>query len=395
VTIEHKSRQTSGDDRLASISAPHAFGFLARNEFQFCHLEHVIRRMNAPVICRPKLAQKLRAKYHDVVFIEWRKTWFRLYGDFAVIVVQGGFDHAETLKHSKLAMMQYGYAKAPYNFGDMRALADLNLAYGTYAEERFSAFAPAVSVGHPGIEAALEPDEISKTERYLKDIFPEPRPIVLYAPTWGDLSSLSNWIADIASLGESVNVLIKLHHNSVAEFKSVVSGYLNNGSVALVEDGPSLLSLSLASDVVASDQSGAVFDAMLAGTPVVILQGDPTVVQNHKKQDQHSLEINRASELGVCVHTRQELSDAITNATKNPLSNSPLVDQLYCPAEGSVDRIVAALISLRDGEVVPSQMQSYVMSSVRKSRSRISKQRRFLLWGVMLAVVLLALVVFI
>ena len=47
-------------------------------------------------------------------------------------------------------MVQYGYAKEPYNFGAWRENADLLLAYGEYAREKFSKSARSISIGIPG-----------------------------------------------------------------------------------------------------------------------------------------------------------------------------------------------------------------------------------------------------
>ena len=47
-------------------------------------------------------------------------------------------------------MVQYGYAKEPYNFGAWRENADLILAYGEYAREKFSKSARSIAIGIPG-----------------------------------------------------------------------------------------------------------------------------------------------------------------------------------------------------------------------------------------------------
>ena len=368
-------------------------GFLARNRFQYLHCQHIIAYCNAPVICRPKLAEELRQEFGGLNVYAWRKPWWCLDGEFDVLVAQGNFDRSEDMKQTKIAHMQYGYAKAPYNFGPMRAFADLHLGYGEYAVEKFERYAPSIAVGHPWAEAAKDPHTIANMINERAKIFPQDRPLILYAPTWGDLSSLPDWAEQVASLGDRYNVLLKPHHNSLKSFGHLLET-LETNTVKIVQGGASLLSWISVSDLAISDQSGAIFDALLLECPLVLIGDDSANVLSSKKQDKESLEIAYRTELGYVVTRRADLDGVVAKALEEGPKNSKISGQLHMPAAGTLDRMRAALVGLAAGQFRPTAEQRAISEPIKAKQRRKRKNKSILMGLVLMALIALLYLIF-
>src|SRR5690606_36680294 len=88
-------------------------------------------------------------------------------------------------------------------------------------------------------------------------------PRLLYMPTYGELSSLRSVLAKLRSTDAEVTV--KLHH---AEDREAMESLLDGFRVVYADADP--VALLRAHDGVITDFSGAAFDALYAGRPVVV-----------------------------------------------------------------------------------------------------------------------------
>src|SRR5690606_35068599 len=120
----------------------------------------------------------------------------------------------EDLEHTKVAMLQYGLAKEPHNYGAWRSLGDLQLAYGEYSARRLRHYSPAVAVGNPALDRWHEPGYRELTRALWSKRMDLDRPTIAYAPTWGPLSTVEQFVDAVAELSTEYNVLLKLHHNT-------------------------------------------------------------------------------------------------------------------------------------------------------------------------------------
>ena len=234
--------------------------------------------------------------------------------DFDIVVSQTGPPGKGKFDHAKFVMVQYGYAKEPYNFGEWRADAHLILAYGPYAQSRYSERAPSISIGNPRWDdwndAVFRQTAVDTLSRYMS---PD-RKTVLYAPTWGDLSSAPDWLDTVEALAHDYNVIVKAHHNSTRD-----------GQIAETSKHPNLhflpdhdlFALMSVSDVVISDLSGAIFDAVLCGCPVVLVAPKELRARLGKKLDAQSIEVANRAEFGTVVNIKSDLAPAIANAIQN------------------------------------------------------------------------------
>jgi hypothetical protein len=342
------------------------FAFIARNAFQAQSMAPLCRAVAGVMICRPKLARNLKGL--DVAVREWRWPWAILDGRYPVLVMHGSYPGALAHRKSKIAMIQYGYAKEPYNFGAWRAAADLILAYGPYAAQKFAVFAPVREVGHP-------------FHKFVKDNWRAPATFVkgqrlriLYAPTWGDLSSLDHASASVIDLSVHHDVTIKLHHNTMSREPARVAFFAQH-KARMADKNQSVIETILDHDVVISDNSGAIFDAILCQRPVVLIDSDPALMAGARKSDPNSLEIAQRPSIGVQAQP-DNLRDAVETAGHPNYAPAIGMDMLYADVTNPMIEMKTALADLADGKITGNQMQTYSSTALRKG----ARQKQTLLW---------------
>lgn len=350
--------------------------FIGWNPFQFIHIKSLASKIQGSVF----ILENRRDHLHDftdeiltnqeVPVIVWEAGKIKeLDGVFDVIVCQTMFLHLPLFEKTKIVMLQYGYAKEPHNYGTWRALADLCLVYGSYTEKKISAYSPSKAVGNPRLQLWYDEEfHLNAKSKYSHNIESDLL-TVMYMPTWGELSSIDEYIDSVLALSKNYNLLIKLHHNT---------DLLEDGRLEKIEtdrihffgandDALELLSIS---DIVISDYSGAIFDAIHCRKPVVLLDKDEKEILEEAKIDVHSIEFNRRNELGYRVNKPSELIDGIRYVEKN--YNNIISDkegiksELYEYSEESVEKCIEAIDSLMSGDIVRNQMQSYIHDSIKE-----------------------------
>lgn len=308
-----------------------------------------------------------------VPVVVWKRTKMaQLDGVFDVIVCQTIFSQIERFRSSKIAMLQYGLAKEPHNYGAWRSLADLCLVYGAYSERKASHFAPAVSVGNPRFDEWGTPGQEARAHQLLAPQLDPSRKTILYAPTWGELSTQDDFLASVMDLSRHYNVLLKLHHNTALLEQSRACA-ADPGRVVVLGANDDLLDALAVSDVVLSDYSGAIFDALYCGKPVALLR-TPRGREEAAKLDEYSLEVVEQDRIGPVVAD----ADALPGTVAELLSNQPyrsrnaaLVSELFVRGPGAAARAAAALEDLAAGRIArQTQLQGYVRDEIRKNRRK-------------------------
>ncbi len=356
------------------------FGFVGWNPFQLLHSLDIARALPTSTMIVEQRAAHVN-EFSDELLLEcdvpvlvWpEKQMHELDGVFDVIVCQTIFTQIEHFERSKIAMLQYGQAKEPHNFGAWRALADLCLAYGPYAEQRMSYFCPTLSVGNPRLDKwDSYPFMAGARARYGAGLDPTKK-TVLYVPTWGELSTQELFFDAVIDLGRDYNVLIKLHHNTHLLEPHRTDDLLSR-RVHHFGANDDLIELLAVSDIVLSDYSGAVFDALYCKKPVVLLQ-QHSAERFGKKLDAHSLEYAQPQRIGPVCTSPAQVAETVRRVISGELSyrviNEALVSELYTPSPGATERVVAALNALSRGEIAPpTQLQSYVRDEIRSARQQ-------------------------
>lgn len=313
--------------------------FYVRNGFQISHLRPLFRSI-------PGAAWVVKSRKHildlglsDERVVVSRLLLRRTLNSFDAVVSHAGPPGGRVLRHAKWIMVQYGYAKEPYNFGDWRKQADAILAYGDYAVDRFAVHAPAYAVGNPRWDDWQSRVFREEAVRHFPQ-FPTGRPVVLYAPTWGSLSSLPVWSEAVADLATTHTVLIRAHHNAAREGQ--LQFVQASEHVHDVSDVDLMVCLSVA-NVLVSDYSGAIFDGIMCDLPVVLLDLADIAQRFGDKLDAASIEIARRDELGVRVSEPAQLSDAMSEALAGATVSDDLKAQLFHQPVAVADAFRAAL----------------------------------------------------
>ncbi|SFB47796.1 CDP-Glycerol:Poly(glycerophosphate) glycerophosphotransferase [Cohnella sp. OV330] len=167
----------------------------------------------------------------------------------------------------------YGYAKDAWNYAEWNRGFDLILAYGPYSQRRLETYAPTLSVGHPRLKTKNRDESVhdiqGRSLRAWKNGIPE-RATVLYCPTWGDLTSYDWFKTALQQLLGKYNVMIKLHHG-ISLSKDFSADDVDRERVFICDESVDLFDLFPVSDLVISDYSGAIFDAMLTEKRMVLI----------------------------------------------------------------------------------------------------------------------------
>lgn len=366
-------------ERLPSV------GFIGWNPFQLRHaspLAKVLPNSVFLVEARAEHPFSFATKQLDGASFPsliWPKSRIRqLDGVFDVIVCQNEFEGIEDLEHTKVAMLQYGLAKEPHNYGAWRSLGDLQLAYGEYSARRLRHYSPAVAVGNPALDRWHEPGYRELTRALWSKRMDLDRPTIAYAPTWGPLSTVEQFVDAVAELSTEYNVLLKLHHNT-ALLEGPRRDSLRRPGVLLLGQNEELLDVLCVADVVLSDYSGAIFDAAYCRRPVVLLHQN-TEGRFGAKLDAQSIEYSLREQLGTVVSDPSLLSDVVADALRNPrLTDETLLADLFVPGPGAAERAAQAVIELAKGECPGlDQTQQYVRTAVgdlRRTRSELRKKK--------------------
>ncbi len=175
---------------------------------------------------------------------------------------------ADNQKHLQVHMT-YGAGKELTTFDLSKARFDLILAYGKYDDAFYSQIAHSVIVGNPKFDdwfaEAVDDTSIASTVARLDT----KKKTVLYLPTHSDLSSVDEIAPMLGTLRDKYNVIVKLHYYTAREEPARVTALSDSGAI-ICGDDTDLLPLLACADVVVSDNSSAIFDAMLAGKSLIV-----------------------------------------------------------------------------------------------------------------------------
>lgn len=283
---------------------------------------------------------------------------------FDVVLFQSPFPHIEKFSHAKLVCLQYGLAKERHNYGEWRSLADLNLMYGEYSAQFTEHFTPSFSVGNPRFDSLenYSADDITAFKNKLA--LDKHKPTLLYLPTWGQLGSFGRLIEELGRLKDKYNIIIKMHHNNDQRLANWAQTAKSVGIRWNFEGDIDSLTLLLASDVVVSDFSGAIFDALYVEKPIVLYQEGASSLQGVQKFDYNSLEYARRDEIGYVCESQNTFETTVDHALEmgtNP-KLFPLKQELFADtATKAGQRIYSLICKLHQGELPAlSRVQKWV-----------------------------------
>lgn len=357
--------------------------FIGWNPFQFNHVFVLLRAIPSSTFiieCRNdeqcSFDPNILAEFGDRVIKLPKNRIIEVDGSFDVLVCQTPFDDIVKFKDTKIVMIQYGYAKEPHNYGTWRALADLNLTYGDYAKSKIKPFSPAVSIGNPNYDIWENTNYKLTVYKKYSEILDLKKKTILYAPTWGELSSIGAYEGAITKLTCKYNVLIKLHHNtSIFKQKGSGSGFFENCIV--FSEYSDILELLAVSDVLISDYSGAIFDALYFRKPIVLLNNSDALYSD--KLDEHSLEYSRRSDIGTVVESVSELGQGINKALSLQVPYTDVQESLrlhlFSQSRNTPANFLLEIDKLLNKKYALSQSQKYIRKTIKENIDLVSKNR--------------------
>ena len=220
-------------------------------------------------------------------------------GRYEVIVCQTPVLPHRLLERSLVVAQQYSLAKENYQYGVWRSLCDLNLMYGQYSVSRISGFSSAAAVGNPALDVILTQQESEHSAGPLSRLARG-----LYMPTYGSLSSLRTTLPRLGEL--DMEFTVKLHH---AADRSEIQRLPDNCEIVFAETPPS--NALRTADFVISDYSGAAYDAVLVGLPVLLVGRTTSADSDHGRLSSAEIDGTSLGHLSARWERDEPIGDAL------------------------------------------------------------------------------------
>ncbi|WP_175640284.1 CDP-glycerol glycerophosphotransferase family protein [Metabacillus schmidteae] len=163
-------------------------------------------------------------------------------------------------------------AKEDWNYSWWNVFYDKILCYSEYDHERLNIFNSSALVGNPKFDKWFK-DEIDNMKIVSgKFVMDDQKKTIVYAPTYGELSSIDDWIMEINHLQDQYNVIIKLHHGtSFRDSEDYRRDYIYKNFKNITMDQGDLFALFKLADFIITDNSSMIFESMLARKNILLL----------------------------------------------------------------------------------------------------------------------------
>lgn len=246
-------------------------------------------------------------------------------GQYDAILSQNRLPHQFQFKETKLVLVQYSLAKDLTAYNVRWSLADFGLVYGQFSKNIIEGFCQVATIGNPRFDPyfknALDRDVMTQYSQYLDPN----KKTVLYLPTWGDLSSYPRFSKTFVELRQNYNVICKTHHLSGASLEINNRPYCIDHQGKIIDETLYLLAIS---DVVLSDYSGSIFDALYAKKPVILLRNNEIEESEHHKISSLALEITRHHDIGPVIYDPKLLPETILNILTGKSNHTKVNEKL-------------------------------------------------------------------
>lgn len=370
---------------MKSFLDDYKIAFVGWNPFQLLHVKNLLLSLPKSVFVIEKrrdnnvefFSDRLLSDVASQIVMIDQKNMKSLDEDYDIILIQTLFYDIHKIKKAKIIMLQYGYAKEPYNYGVWRSLASLCLTYGEYASKKIETFTPTVVTGNPRYDLWHDPLFFDKAKFKYKKYIDLNKKTILYVPTWGELSSFDLYGDVILSLRVHYNLLIKMHHNSdylelkkISKIKKIGLHYFGAND--------DLLELISLADIVISDYSGAIFDAFYCQKTILLLNLPSESLLKSKKIDKYSLEFSQRDNLGIQIDSPTHLLSIIQKIEQVTLTTSShLREKLFLSTDSAVENIHKALKEFIEGKYKRNQIQGYIHQSVSECYNKKTSLEEF------------------
>lgn len=265
-------------------------------------------------------------------------------------------------KQTKTVALQHGCADESYQFGLWRCVADLNIMFGQYSYEKVKGHCVAEIVGNVRMEGV---NENSKSDGG-----------ILYVPSHVNTSSLPLFLVALSKIDPNIPIKIQIHHALLES--EVLENILQNPRVQLLSEATNPIDAICEADMVLSDYSDAIFDALYLKKPVALIQKSAN--QDAMNTDVERLVIARAADIGPIAYCAEEVPGVILDILNNyshwETSNEKLSEELFNKQDNAAKRIVELVEELLSGFIQPNLVQRELRAVHTSNILNISKLRR-------------------
>lgn len=175
---------------------------------------------------------------------------------------------------------------------------------------------------------------------------------ILYLPTYGNYSSIDTLAPMLIKLKDKYDILIKPHHGTeygINEIEKQRFTYLRNNFENIYSSTYSLLELINICDIIITDQSGAVFDAICVKKPVIMYYNDT-------ESNCSSLPVKYAKK-GYFISINDVKNTNIENLISEAMDikqlnkQNKLINILFCPQKEVKNNFMEFLKKIENGAI--------------------------------------------
>ena len=203
-----------------------------------------------------------------------REEFFKKYKAVLTVWKSKAFQE-EILDEIIKVRVQYGNAKDLWSFGSWNADFDLILCHGRYANQYLGFYTLTEVVGNSLFDDWFNGECDEPLLLKLRSGLDPKKKTILYMPTsdrhpgLGTVSMLLK--GGVKRVFNDYNLIIKLHH-FLRHDDSSLTDNLRRVTPWVYDERDSSVTLLRTADFVLSDNSGAIFDAVLAGKPIILFK---------------------------------------------------------------------------------------------------------------------------
>lgn len=281
-------------------------------------------------------------------------------------------------KSIKKIRLLYGYAKDRWNYAEWNKGFDLVLTYGNYSANHIKQYTEVFNIGHPRQRLNYkETVKDLKDQTIMKETF-ENKKVLLYCPTWADLSSLQLFMESVVNLSKEYKVIVKLHHGNVLSGNNGIwQALYEQSNVFLFDEYTDLFDLLQFADIVLSDYSGAIFDAMLFKLPIVLID-----VIDESIKDTGSVNLKKMQDISIYDDTQVEnisLDIRIRDIMPHVRSLEELhttLNKMYNEKQVPYKHLLDELYSFQDDQA-PKRATKAIIELMRKEKENFDNDDSF------------------
>ncbi|MDN8598428.1 glycosyltransferase [Citrobacter sp. S2-9] len=229
----------------------------------------------------------------------------------------------------------YGLAKEEWNHAWWNVFYQRILCYSHYSQRALDINGSAKVVGNPRFDewhnATFDPAIPESLKLDAR------KPTILYAPTYGALSSLPHWAEKLGRLSHDFNIVTKLHHGTCYRPEEAASLALAQRHLKKKIDAPQhVLPLIAQADYVLTDSSGFIFDAIHLKKRVILLDwpGMKALLDGQQSLSTVHSADQKIRDILPVANDMQTLRAALSDTFDWAALEAPLADirQHYCDA---------------------------------------------------------------